>query len=121
MHPDLERLLRDSYANYVVQTALEHASEHQRALLVEAIKPFMPAIRSTPYGRRLQSKLHGPQLGNIGSSRVRSVAGRDFHNGQMVGVDGGQRSRRQADQCARSSAALDSPHSSRGGWSSRRV
>ncbi|KAG5952352.1 hypothetical protein E4U53_001034 [Claviceps sorghi] len=54
---EMERLLRDSYANYVVQTALEFATPQQKHRLVEAIRPFLPHIRTTPYGRRIQAKV----------------------------------------------------------------
>ncbi|BGP02159.1 hypothetical protein NBRC10513v2_005805 [Rhodotorula toruloides] len=53
----LERLLRDSFANYVVQTALDYAEPAQRAQLVETIRPILPMIRNTPYGKRIQSKI----------------------------------------------------------------
>ncbi|BFZ55566.1 hypothetical protein PYCC9005_002607 [Savitreella phatthalungensis] len=53
----LDRLLRDSYGNYVVQTALDHANSDQRRELVDAIRPLLPSIKSTPYGRRLQSRI----------------------------------------------------------------
>ncbi|KAK2018735.1 ARM repeat-containing protein [Colletotrichum eremochloae] len=54
---EIERLLRDSYANYVIQTALEYATPHGKFRLVEAIRPILPSIRSTPYGRRIQAKI----------------------------------------------------------------
>lgn len=54
---ELEKLLRDSFANYVIQTALEYAEPNVRHQLVENIKPLLPAIRLTPYGRRIQSKI----------------------------------------------------------------
>ncbi|KAG5925523.1 hypothetical protein E4U42_004198 [Claviceps africana] len=54
---EMERLLRDSFANYVVQTALEFATPQQKHRLVEAIRPFLPQIRTTPYGRRIQAKV----------------------------------------------------------------
>ncbi|RPA84704.1 ARM repeat-containing protein [Ascobolus immersus RN42] len=54
---ELERLLRDSFANYVIQTALESAEPTLRNQLVESIKPLLPAIKLTPYGRRIQSKI----------------------------------------------------------------
>lgn len=54
----LETLLRDSYANYVVQTSLEYAEPSQRQQLVECIRPILPLVRNTPYGKRIQSKLH---------------------------------------------------------------
>lgn len=58
----LDKLLRDSYANYVVQTSLECADPIQRGLLVDCIRPLLPAIRNTPYGKRIQSKLHRDQM-----------------------------------------------------------
>jgi hypothetical protein len=67
----LEKLLRDSFANYVVQTSLDYADPVQRMQLVECIKPTLPVIRNTPYGKRIQSKLQrdnidlGPMPGNM--------------------------------------------------------
>ncbi|WWC66536.1 uncharacterized protein I206_100439 [Kwoniella pini CBS 10737] len=53
----LEKLLRDSYGNYVIQTVLDYCDIGQRMLLVELIRPILPSIRNTPYGKRIQSKL----------------------------------------------------------------
>ncbi|KAJ2159227.1 hypothetical protein GGF46_003197, partial [Coemansia sp. RSA 552] len=53
----LEMLMRDSYGNYVVQTALDFADQHQRIEIIEAILPLLPLIRNTPYGKRIYSKL----------------------------------------------------------------
>ncbi|KAH8678117.1 armadillo-type protein [Xylariales sp. PMI_506] len=55
---EMERLLRDSFGNYVVQTALEHSTYSTKNKLVEAIRPVLPSIRGTPYGRRLQAKVN---------------------------------------------------------------
>ncbi|WFD27649.1 hypothetical protein MNAN1_002650 [Malassezia nana] len=70
---DLEALLRDSFANYVVQTCLDYAEPAQRAQLVDRIRPILPSIRHTPYGKRIQTKLqredsqgpngNGPDMG----------------------------------------------------------
>lgn len=54
---ELEKVLRDSYANYVIQTAMDYADPETRSLLMEQIRPLLPAIRSTPHGRRIQTKL----------------------------------------------------------------
>ena len=54
---ELEKMLRDSYANYVVQTALDFADPETKGRLVEAIRPILPAVRQTPHGRRIQSKI----------------------------------------------------------------
>ncbi|SPO27733.1 related to PUF4 - member of the PUF protein family [Ustilago trichophora] len=58
----LEKLLRDSFANYVVQTSLDYADPVQRMRLVECIRPILPVIRNTPYGKRIQSKLQRDNL-----------------------------------------------------------
>jgi hypothetical protein len=65
---ELDRCLRDSFANYVIQTALDYASPGTRTRLVEAIRPHLPAIRTTPYGRRIQAKIQGNDGRSGGSS-----------------------------------------------------
>ena len=54
---ELEKLLRDSFANYVVQTAMDFADDNTKAILMENVRPILPAIRHTPYGRRIQGKI----------------------------------------------------------------
>ncbi|CAH7668266.1 armadillo-type protein, partial [Phakopsora pachyrhizi] len=63
----LERLLRDSFANYVVQTALDYSDPAQRAHLVDNIKPILPMIRNTPYGKRIQSKIQREGMDSLRS------------------------------------------------------
>ncbi|KAJ8507226.1 hypothetical protein ONZ45_g10384 [Pleurotus djamor] len=58
----LEQLLRDSYGNYCVQTALDYAEPAQRALLVEGIRPVLPLIRNTPCGKHIRNKLQRAPL-----------------------------------------------------------
>lgn len=73
MNPmELEKLLRDSFANYVVQTAFDYAAEEDKARLVESIRPIIPAIRHTPYGRRLQGKIqdYDSRLGLVGNGTM---------------------------------------------------
>jgi hypothetical protein len=55
---EMERILKDSYANYVVQTALDYATPAMKQELVNVIRPLLPAIRHTPYGRRIQTKVN---------------------------------------------------------------
>jgi len=64
--PKLEKLLRDSFGNYCVQTALDYAEPAQRIMLVEGIRPILPLIRNTPYGKRIQSKLQREQMEGMG-------------------------------------------------------
>ena len=65
---EIERMLRDSFANYVIQTSLDHAQPETRARLVESIRPFLQSIRHTPHGRRISSKV----LQSESSSRAAS-------------------------------------------------
>jgi len=53
----LGTLLQDPFANYVIQTALTISEPEQHLRLVEAIKPHLPALRNTPYGKRIQNKI----------------------------------------------------------------
>jgi hypothetical protein len=53
----LDKLLRDSYANYVVQTAMDFADEETKPVLIKNIRDVLPTIRNTPHGRRVQSKV----------------------------------------------------------------
>ena len=52
---------------HVLQTALDYAEATQRALLVEGIRPVLPLIRNTPYGKRIQNKLQREQMDHFGS------------------------------------------------------
>jgi hypothetical protein len=55
---DMEKMLRDSYGNYVVQTAIDFADPDTRKKLIDTIKPILPLIRHTPYGRRITTKIN---------------------------------------------------------------
>lgn len=62
---ELERLLRDSFANYVVQTAMDFADEETKAQMYDNIRPILPAIRHTPHGRRIAAKIQEHDGGTI--------------------------------------------------------
>jgi hypothetical protein len=61
MGNELEKMLRDSFANYVVQTAMEYADPVTKNRLVDAIRPILPMIKQTPHGRRIASKILGSE------------------------------------------------------------
>ncbi len=65
---EIDRLLRDSFANYVIQTALEYATPYMKIRLVDSIRPHLTQIRSTPYGRRIQAKVQAYDSRNGQSS-----------------------------------------------------
>jgi hypothetical protein len=54
---ELEKMLRDSFANYVVQTAMDFCDAETRNCIIEAVRPILPSIRQTPHGRRIAGKI----------------------------------------------------------------
>lgn len=64
---ELEKMLRDSFANYVVQTAMEFADPQTKMRLVDAIRPILPHIKQTPHGRRIASKILGGDVQGRGN------------------------------------------------------
>lgn len=79
---EMDRLLRDSFANYVIQTALEYATHYMKHRLVEVIRPSLPGIRSTPYGRRIQAKVQAYDS-RSGASTSGQVTPSDASQGQI--------------------------------------
>ncbi|CAO3609133.1 unnamed protein product [Cunninghamella blakesleeana] len=68
----MEKLLRDSYANYVIQTSLDCADPNQRTELVECIRPLLASVRSTPYGKRIHGKIYREQNRPLGQQQQKS-------------------------------------------------
>ncbi|OSX67883.1 hypothetical protein POSPLADRAFT_1043068 [Postia placenta MAD-698-R-SB12] len=101
----LEKLLRDSYGNYCVQTALDYAEPGQRALLVEGIRPVLPLIRNTPYGKRIQNKLQREHMDGYGGGG----GGASYHHplgNQGMGMGQGHGGRHMTHQALHSPGAL---------------
>jgi hypothetical protein len=86
----LEKLLKDSFGNYCVQTALDYAEPSQRALLVEGIRPILPLIRNTPYGKRIQNKLQREQMDHFGGYNNHQALVNMALTNQGLGVAGGR-------------------------------
>ncbi|XP_067124940.1 pumilio homolog 2-like isoform X1 [Centruroides vittatus] len=68
-HSALYTMMKDQYANYVVQKMIEVAEPPQRKLLLNKIRPHIPALRKYTYGKHILAKLeknimknsdHGP-------------------------------------------------------------
>ena len=76
---ELEKLLRDSFANYVVQTAMDYADDETKARLIGNIRPILPLIRHTPYGRRIQVKIQ-----DYDTRLMSESAGTTFASGQQL-------------------------------------
>ncbi|XP_059628755.1 pumilio homolog 12-like [Cornus florida] len=54
-NPHLEQIMQDPYGNYVIQAALGHSKGALHCALVEAIRPHVPALRTSPYGKKVLS------------------------------------------------------------------
>ncbi|KAL5033814.1 mRNA binding protein puf3, variant 3 [Batrachochytrium dendrobatidis] len=50
-------MMKDQFANYVVQKMLDVASEPQKVMLVTKIKPQLPSLKKFTYGKHLISKV----------------------------------------------------------------
>ncbi|KAL9107160.1 MAG: hypothetical protein Q9227_007940 [Pyrenula ochraceoflavens] len=68
----MEAMVRDAYANYVVQTALEYADMESKDRMVDVIRPILPSLKNTPHGRRISSKIMA--VDNLGRSGPISTA-----------------------------------------------
>lgn len=67
---ETEKMIRDSFANYVIQTALDFADPQSKMMLLDHIRPLLPNIKHTPHGRRIAGKVMsiegtGPSSGQI--------------------------------------------------------
>jgi len=56
----------------VIQTALDYATPMSKHRLIESIRPILPSIRATPYGRRIQAKIqtHDSRTGPNNTGQV---------------------------------------------------
>lgn len=70
---EIDRLLRDSFGNYVIQTALDYSTPMSKHRLIETIRPALPSIRATPYGRRIQAKISAHDTRTGPTNEVRGV------------------------------------------------
>ncbi|KAB8212453.1 hypothetical protein BDV34DRAFT_208221 [Aspergillus parasiticus] len=83
---ELEKMLRDSFANYVVQTAMDFADSETRTRLVDAIRPILPSIRQTPHGRRIAGKMMAAEGSGRGSATTSGqVTPNEMNSAQLPG------------------------------------
>jgi hypothetical protein len=50
-------MMKDQYANYVVQKMLDVVADDQRDLLVNKIKPHIQSLRKYTYGKHIIAKV----------------------------------------------------------------
>lgn len=68
----LYTMMKDQFANYVVQKMIEVAEQPQRKSLLARIRPHLPALRKYTYGKHILAKLEkympkNTDLGPIGA------------------------------------------------------
>lgn len=77
-HNALYTMMKDQYANYVIQKMIEMAEPPQRKLLIQQIRPQVPSLRKYTYGKHILAKLekfmvkNNNDLGPIGAPSSRS-------------------------------------------------
>ncbi|KAF3444383.1 hypothetical protein FNV43_RR14075 [Rhamnella rubrinervis] len=54
-NPRLDQIMQDPYGNYVIQAALNQSKGTLHSMLVDAIKPHLPVLRTSPYGKKVLS------------------------------------------------------------------
>uniref|UniRef100_A0A0A9DYK7 PUM-HD domain-containing protein n=1 Tax=Arundo donax TaxID=35708 RepID=A0A0A9DYK7_ARUDO len=54
---NLLAMMKDQYANYVVQKILETCNESQRELLLSRVKGHLQALRKYTYGKHIASRV----------------------------------------------------------------
>lgn len=50
-------MMKDQYANYVVQTIIEVVDDRQREAIIQRIKPHIVQLRKFTYGKHIIAKL----------------------------------------------------------------
>ena len=86
---ELERMLRDSFANYVVQTALDYGHNQHKQRMIDVITPVLPAIKQTPHGRRLASKIQSMKIPPSTPMQENAFAGGRPNNRRQIQINGG--------------------------------
>lgn len=51
----LDQVMQDPFGNYVIQAALQQSKGALHAALVEAIRPHVPTLQTSPYGKKVLS------------------------------------------------------------------
>ena len=89
MGNELERMLRDSFANYVVQTALDYGNDQHKQRMVDMITPMLPNIKQTPHGRRIASKIQTMKVTPTPIVVDNSFQGGRSSNRRNIQINGG--------------------------------
>ena len=79
-------MMKDQYANYVIQKMLDMAEPNQRKLLIHKIRPHVPTLRKYTYGKHILAKMEKYMLkGGMGSPTTVPASGLDLMGPLTVG------------------------------------
>lgn len=74
-HSALYAMMKDQFANYVVQKMIDVAEQPQRKVLMHKIRPHIATLRKYTYGKHILAKLekffmkNSPEMGSIGRQK----------------------------------------------------
>jgi pumilio RNA-binding family len=82
----LYTMMKDQYANYVIQKMLDLAEPNQRKLLIHKIRPHIPTLRKYTYGKHILAKMEKYMLkGGMASPTTVPASGLDLMGALTVG------------------------------------
>jgi len=55
--PALLMMMKDQYANYVIQKILDVADDSQRSILISKIRPHISALKKYTYGKHIIARV----------------------------------------------------------------
>lgn len=74
-------MMKDQYANYVVQKMIDVAEPAQRKTLMHKIRPHIHSLRKFTYGKHILAKLEKYLLKNNEFSAMLSGSNNNLNNG----------------------------------------
>ena len=90
----LHIMMKDQYANYVVQKMIDVAEANQRKILMHKIRPHVSTLKKYTYGKHILAKLEryflktNPELGPIGPPPQQQPGGAVGQQQQPVAQQG---------------------------------
>ena len=84
--PDnIERHIRDQFANYVIQTILDYGPPETVELMWTLIHPIIDRCRATPAGRRIYNKMQSQKIENHEAQPPMNMPNGAFYPNQHMG------------------------------------
>ena len=64
-------MMKDQYANYVIQRMVDVVDGDQREALIQKIRPHLASLRKYTYGKHIIAKVRGQRMAGRWARRVR--------------------------------------------------